>query len=150
MWHKSSISAEPAVSPNPLGYELEFPTTKPSSRRVTCCHLPLWDPACQALLPGWWKDPPASDKSQPLLQMMWLIDTCLIISFELFQSPWTEKLPERSYCGNPFCLLETQEPATQLYFSFPASNVHRNDHSLIPSHWVCFKSCWNTFFSGGN
>lgn len=39
--HKVRMSADPAVSPKQFGYELEFPATKLSSPRVTCCHLLL-------------------------------------------------------------------------------------------------------------
>lgn len=94
--------------------------------------------------------PIRSNKSQHLLQMTQLTDTYLIINFEPILSQWTEKLSERSYCSNLFFFfLEIQDATAQLYFSFTANRVHRNNHRLILSHRLCFRSCWNTF-SGGN
>lgn len=84
---------------------MEFPATKPSPQEVTCCNLLLWglagsgSPGSPARLVG---RPIGSDKSQHLLQMMWLINTCLIINFEPVSLQWAGKLSERSYCSNPF------------------------------------------------
>lgn len=124
-----------------------------SSVRNWSCHTPNYP------LKGWhdatdhfwlWlvERPIRSDKFWPLLQMMWLIDTCLIINLEHISPQQAENLSERSYCGNPFgfFLLEIEYVTAQLYSSFTASSVRRSNHRLILSQRLRFRSCWNTFF----